>query len=403
MQCKKWATVLGTTFGTVSESPKIRVWRSRVVTLICLWAFVSPIAEANGQAGPGASGSDSCYLLNPVEVAATLRGPGVVVVARRRKDRGLDECQIVRTSRPGSLGEILRQFETEVPLILAVIFSDDLGSKGFELFPVQPGITRVEVPGLGDRAVFQNGDTALLLVASGPKFLGIDLIGKTPNEGERQDVIDLAREALATNFDGWQVVEYKIADRAIANDRATLETDPKAFAFLLFQMKRFDEARSYNLRALAANPDDADVMYLQGVIDWVLTYQVRSRIRARIGLPPQQILEDKAFCTDVKKKNQQEVGEGIAVLTKVVKLQPDSDDAMAYLSLLFRERADYECDDNAARSADLKMADSWQDNMERIRTENLSRRDRPKPPPLLMPLPPAPPLPTTASQAAPRQ
>ena len=34
---------------------------------------------------------------------------------------------------------------------------------------------------------------------------------------------------------------------------------------------------------------------------------------------------------------------------------------MAYLNLMYRERADYECDDLNARLADLKTADSWVD------------------------------------------
>jgi hypothetical protein len=34
---------------------------------------------------------------------------------------------------------------------------------------------------------------------------------------------------------------------------------------------------------------------------------------------------------------------------------------MAYLNLMYRERADIDCDDPAARSADLKTADEWVD------------------------------------------
>ena len=34
---------------------------------------------------------------------------------------------------------------------------------------------------------------------------------------------------------------------------------------------------------------------------------------------------------------------------------------MAYLNLIYRERADLECDDPEARTADLKTADDWVD------------------------------------------
>ena len=53
--------------------------------------------------------------------------------------------------------------------------------------------------------------------------------------------------------------------------------------------------------------------------------------------------------------------DGIDNLDKALKLRPDYDDAMAYLNLLYREKADVECTDPAARTADLKTADDWVD------------------------------------------
>ena len=44
-----------------------------------------------------------------------------------------------------------------------------------------------------------------------------------------------------------------------------------------------------------------------------------------------------------------------------MQLRPDYDDAMAYLNLMYRERADLECGDEAAHAADLKTADEWVD------------------------------------------
>ena len=55
------------------------------------------------------------------------------------------------------------------------------------------------------------------------------------------------------------------------------------------------------------------------------------------------------------------VEDGIAKLQKALELRPDYDDAMAYLNLMYRERADLECDNPAARAADLKTADDWVD------------------------------------------
>ena len=55
------------------------------------------------------------------------------------------------------------------------------------------------------------------------------------------------------------------------------------------------------------------------------------------------------------------VEDGIQKLQKSLELRPDYDDAMAYLNLMYRERADLECDNPDARKADLKTADDWVD------------------------------------------
>ena len=56
-----------------------------------------------------------------------------------------------------------------------------------------------------------------------------------------------------------------------------------------------------------------------------------------------------------------EVEDGIQNLQKALQLRPDYDDAMAYLNLMYRQRAEYECEDADARKADLKTADDWVD------------------------------------------
>ena len=55
------------------------------------------------------------------------------------------------------------------------------------------------------------------------------------------------------------------------------------------------------------------------------------------------------------------IEDGISQLGKAIELRPDYDDAMAYMNLMYRERADLECGDPAARSRDLKTADEWVD------------------------------------------
>ena len=90
-------------------------------------------------------------------------------------------------------------------------------------------------------------------------------------------------------------------------------------------------------------------------------YQPDQKARMELGLKPTDELKDKKACAQLKDENAQKVEDGIQNLDKALKLRPDYDDAMAYLNLLYRQRAEYECDNPEARQADLKMADDWVD------------------------------------------
>jgi hypothetical protein len=97
------------------------------------------------------------------------------------------------------------------------------------------------------------------------------------------------------------------------------------------------------------------------VIDWTQTYQPRMEERAKLGLKPDEPLKDKKVCAALKEKNGSNIQEGIDNLKKALDLRPDYDDAMAYMNLMYRERADVTCDNPAERAADLKTADEWVD------------------------------------------
>ena len=78
-------------------------------------------------------------------------------------------------------------------------------------------------------------------------------------------------------------------------------------------------------------------------------------------MKPEEPLKDKKVCESLRDRNLRKVDEGIQSLNKALQLRPDYDDAMAYLNLLYREKADLECGNPDARSADLKIADEWVD------------------------------------------
>jgi tetratricopeptide (TPR) repeat protein len=140
----------------------------------------------------------------------------------------------------------------------------------------------------------------------------------------------------------------------------------KGIASLYYNMKKFDDAKKYNHMVSEMDPNDPDPYYSIGVIDWAECYQPRMEERAKLGLKPDENLnpknkDQKKACESLKEKNWPAIQEGIDSLNKAIQLRPDYDDAMAYLNLMYREKADVECDDLAARQEDLKTADHWVD------------------------------------------
>ncbi|MGA8439635.1 MAG: tetratricopeptide repeat protein [Candidatus Sulfotelmatobacter sp.] len=167
----------------------------------------------------------------------------------------------------------------------------------------------------------------------------------------------------------------KMAEEAIKQYQSVLEMNPardqkvnsaKGIAYLYLNMKKFDDAKKYYRMAADIDPNDPEPYYSVGVIDWTACYQPRMEERAKLGMKPDENLnpknkDQKKVCSELKEKNGPLIAEGIESLNKAIQLRPDYDDAMAYLNLMYREKADVECDDLAARQEDLKTADHWVD------------------------------------------
>ncbi len=167
----------------------------------------------------------------------------------------------------------------------------------------------------------------------------------------------------------------KMAEQAIEQYQHVLDMKPKrdqrvnsakGIAYLYLNMKKFDDAKKYYRMAADVDPNDPEPYYSVGVIDWTACYQPRMEERAKLGMKPDENLnpknkDQKKACAELKIKNMPSIQEGIDSLNKAIQLRPDYDDAMAYLNLMYREKADVECDDLAARQEDLKTADHWVD------------------------------------------
>jgi tetratricopeptide (TPR) repeat protein len=159
-----------------------------------------------------------------------------------------------------------------------------------------------------------------------------------------------------------------IAQKALDGFNAVLAKDPndltalKQIASINRNIKKFDMAKEYEKKVIALAPNDPEAYYTVGFVDWVLAYKNATSILAADGLTDVgdgNPKKSKGACEKLKAANTELVNEGLQYLHKAVELNPTYDDAMQYLQLTYRRKADLECGDEAARKADMAQVDDW--------------------------------------------
>jgi tetratricopeptide (TPR) repeat protein len=160
----------------------------------------------------------------------------------------------------------------------------------------------------------------------------------------------------------------KIAQKTIDGFNEVLAKNPedltalKQIASIDRNIKKLDEAKEYEKKVIAIAPNDAEAHYTIGVVDWMQAYKQAIAILAADGLVDDgngNPKKSKGACEKLKAANEAIVGEGLQYLDKAVEINKNYDDAMQYLNLTYRRKADLECGDDAARKADLAKADEW--------------------------------------------
>ena len=159
-----------------------------------------------------------------------------------------------------------------------------------------------------------------------------------------------------------------LAQKAINGFNAVLEKDPtdltalKQIASINRNIQQFDKAKDYELKVIATAPNDPEAYYIVGFVDWTLAYKNAVATLAADGLTDDgegNKKMTKGACAKLQGQNTDLVTEGLKYLDKAVDLNPTYDDAMQYIQLTERRKADLECGNDAARKADLDQADQW--------------------------------------------
>jgi tetratricopeptide (TPR) repeat protein len=180
------------------------------------------------------------------------------------------------------------------------------------------------------------------------------------------------------------ITEYKDVLDKDANNISAID----GLASILYQMagqpydeKKFEESKAYHQKHIALRPNDPQPYYSIGVIDWALAYRGNTEMRADYNKDHinKQVKDTDPLPPDVRKaytdKYQALVDDGIASLKKAIELKPDYDDAMTYLNLLYRRKADM-VESTAERDQYTKMADDLLDKVKEIKQK---RAEQPTP------------------------
>ncbi len=191
------------------------------------------------------------------------------------------------------------------------------------------------------------------------------------------DNLKVAKLYLATAYRSQYVPgvdtpdNISMAQQALDGYHEILDKNPqdidsiKGTAWLYMQMKKWNEARDYYSRAKELDPNDPDLYYSIGFVDWSQAYEDAAAVKAKAGLKVEDELkskQDQKICAELRAKDGPIVEDGLKMLQAAIDKRQDYDDAMAYLNLLYRRKAnDMTCDDAQARAEYVKTANDWSD------------------------------------------
>jgi tetratricopeptide (TPR) repeat protein len=158
---------------------------------------------------------------------------------------------------------------------------------------------------------------------------------------------------------------------------------------ILFQMagtpydpKKFEESKSYHQKHIDLKPSDPEPYYWIGVIDWTLAFRANGELRAEYNKNNirKQVRDDDPLPPAVRAVYVEKYGpmveEGITNLQKSIQIKSDYDDAMAYLNLLYRRKADMV--ESADERASLKkQADELIDKVKEIKQKRAEQPQQP--------------------------
>jgi Tfp pilus assembly protein PilF len=158
----------------------------------------------------------------------------------------------------------------------------------------------------------------------------------------------------------------QMADHAMEQFQKVLQQDPKndvatkSIASLYYSQRKWDQAEEWNRKCVALNPKDKEAYYTLGVIAWSRWYPAYGTARAKLSMKPEDPgpIKDKKVKEELKAQYLPMINDGLQNLHKALDIDKEYEDAMAYVNLLIRERADLD-DTSDQYQKDIEEANRW--------------------------------------------
>jgi beta-lactamase regulating signal transducer with metallopeptidase domain len=207
-----------------------------------------------------------------------------------------------------------------------------------------------------------------------------------------------------------------LLERAKAQYQDVLAYDPQnrlamhGILTLAIDLKQTSEAHELALKLTQLDPNDKSAAYTVGVLDWATIFPAFQRAKqAAGGKMEDYAIPDPNLRKSFRDQYQPQLEEGFRMLQAALQIDPNYDDAMAYLNLFYRLQAGM-VDDPAEAAQSIAKADEWVGKALALKRQ---RGNDPAPPPAALNIdgpppelakppspPPPPPPPASGNQAA---
>ncbi len=201
-----------------------------------------------------------------------------------------------------------------------------------------------------------------------------EAIGHFQRATELDPTLAMAKTYLATALaqdivpGGTTPENLKTANQAIAIFKEVLVKNPddlnsiKRIAGIYYNINDFESAKVWQKKVLAIDPKDPEAAYTIGAINWNEAHEELLKLLVPAGLNDDgkgNVKAPKKLMEEYNKQASAQVEEGMKYLQMALDNRPNYDNAMAYLNLMYRSKANIDYGHPEDVKNDLAEADKW--------------------------------------------